>query len=128
VVGELVDDGVPDGLAQRLVVAGVGLERGAEQRDPVGKHEGVAAAALGERDALVQPEQVRLAGRRPILQDHLHVRHALVDPGREPVEGLRDELLEAFAPRAVALAYTHDGNQIRAFHASVDRVVPTRIG
>ena len=91
VVSDLVDDGAPHRLAKGLVAAVVGLEGGAEQRDPVGKGEGVAGPAIGQRHPLVQAQQARPAGRGPVLDQHVHVLHAFRHPLGQGVQGLDDE-------------------------------------
>ena len=64
VVGDLVHDGDAD-LLDDLVLGLAHRQRGvAEDRDPVRAPPSVAAVALGERDAVVEPEQVGVVGRR----------------------------------------------------------------
>src|SRR5207244_13225575 len=92
VMGELVENGDPDLL---LEVGGVGErlhERHAEDADPVG--EGARpVAALGERHALVEPEEVGLVGML-VLDRDLDVPNRLPELPRQGRQGTLDVLLE----------------------------------
>ena len=70
-------------------------DRQSVDRDAVGHHHpGVARVPRRERHALVAPEEVGLA--RSVLHEHRHVVHAVAELGRDAVERLGHELLEAF--------------------------------
>ena len=62
-------------------------------RDPVGEHAAVVAGPLGERDALVQPQQLRVR-RVALLDEHDDVVHRRQQVRRDRVERVRDELVE----------------------------------
>ena len=85
VIVDLVDDvvlGLAD-VADRLAV----------DHDPVRQLAAVLPAALGQREALVEPEQVRLVGVAVLDQDD-DVVQQLHQLGRHLVERVGDELLE----------------------------------
>src|SRR5439155_20683686 len=63
-VCHLVHDGAPDAFAKLDLVPGRSAERRAEQREAVGEVAEVAATAAGEGNALVQPQEAGLVGRR----------------------------------------------------------------
>ena len=68
VVGHLVGDRVANRGAQAvLVTTGFAPQRAREQRDLVGQHAGVVVPSRRQRDALVQAEQVPLAGGRFVV-------------------------------------------------------------
>ena len=86
---DLVHDGLRDRRPQLLVVvAGLGLDRGAIQRDPVGERR---RRTRGRVCILVQTEEVGIVGRGTVLHDDRDVVHRLLDQRRELVQRVRDE-------------------------------------
>src|SRR5881227_1461264 len=67
VVGDLVHDRPADLVGDLLLGAADGADLPAVDGDPVGQHPGIVRGALGERDALVEPEQSRRT--RVVLND-----------------------------------------------------------
>src|SRR5258705_12647581 len=73
VVGDLVHDRSADLVGDLLLGAADPADLTAVDGDPVGQHPGVVRRAVGERDALVEPEQ---AGRALVVLDgHRDVAH-----------------------------------------------------
>src|ERR687892_1986018 len=108
VVREFVEDRDPDLLTKLVGVGKALLERNSVDRDLVGQRAG-HVAALGERYAVVEAEQVRIVGVFVLDDD----REVLERPGqvrRKLVEGGPDVILEAKAPHVITRA-------IRAFCA-----------
>src|SRR3954466_6942605 len=93
VVRDLVDDGDRDLLDDLVLGLADVTDRQPVDHDPVGQRPAVLPAALGQRVALVQPEQVRLVGVAVLDEDDdvVQERHEL---GRHLVEGVGDQLLE----------------------------------
>ena len=85
VVGDLVDDGDGD-LVDDLRLGVAHLQQGvAVERDGVRQRAGVGGVALGQRDALVEPEQVGLVGMAVLDQDDDVVdRGGQLRPGSDP--------------------------------------------
>src|SRR3712207_5855867 len=94
VVRDLVDDGDRDLLGHLVLVLADVADRLAVDHDPVRQGTAVVGAALGERVALVEPEQVRLLVVPVLDQDDDVVQqpHQLL---RHLVERLGDQFLEA---------------------------------
>ena len=94
-VGHFVQDDALHLTAQQLGIGPVkAFERPLVDRDLVRERARVAARPARERDALVETEQ-RLAWRRLVLHDDLDVRELPAQVGRERVESVLDEALEA---------------------------------
>src|SRR6478736_9291522 len=92
VVGDLVHHRPPDLVGDLLLGAADGADLQAVDGDPVGQYPGVVRGALGERDALVEPEQ---AGRtRVVLDDHRDVAHQPAEIFWQPVQRGDDHVLE----------------------------------
>src|SRR5690606_16789806 len=92
VVRELVHDGDAD-LLDDLVARRAHLADGEPvDRDPVGHDEPPVVLPLGQRHAVVEPEQV--LGRVPVLDDDGDVVDQLGEPLGDAVEGVRDQLGE----------------------------------
>src|SRR5437762_1172422 len=93
VVGQLVQHGDTDlVLEQARIVAEFGDERAAEDADPVG-HGAGPVAALGQRRALVETEEIGILAIL-LLDRDLDVRDRLRELGRERVERPGDVVLE----------------------------------
>src|SRR6185312_14485092 len=93
VVGDLVHDGDRDLLDHVVLGLADRQDRLPVEGDPVRQQAAVVVPALGQRDAFVQTEQVRVV-RVPLLDQHDHVVH---QPGQllgHLVQGVADELLE----------------------------------
>src|SRR5699024_856491 len=93
VVRDLVDDGHRDLVHQLLLGRAEIAERSAEDRDGVREEPGIGGVAFGERDPLVQAQQVGLLGV-PVGDQHHHVVHGREQLVRDRVEGVVDEGLE----------------------------------
>src|SRR6266542_5876764 len=98
-VGHLVDHGVPDVVAEVVLVTADPLEVRAVQRDPVGQDAEVPAPAMRERHPLVQTEQPPPPRRDPVLHQDVHVLQTVVNPLREAVQGLGHQFLEPLRRR-----------------------------
>jgi hypothetical protein len=94
VVRHLVHDGGPDLVHGFRAVTGQPQQRPAEDRDGVGEPPRVAAVPLGERRALVQPEEVRVLGRRLGLDEDDDVVHDAGELGWQRVQRLGHQLFE----------------------------------
>ena len=69
-------------------------QRAAEDRDPVGQRAGPGVAALGQRRAVVDAQQVGVVGGRLVLDEEDHVVEQPHQLRRHRVEGVTDRLLE----------------------------------
>src|SRR5207248_6246930 len=94
VVGDLVHDRHLYLLDDVLLGVADGQDRPAEDEDAVGEHAAVVPAALGEGVPLVHPEQVRIAGRRVVLDQDHHVVEKVEELAGYRVERVTDQLLE----------------------------------
>jgi hypothetical protein len=94
VVGDFMEHNPRHFAAKCLRVVPVESYEGtAEDRDLVGKHRAIRAAASGERHALVETKQ-RLACRWLVFDDDLHVRHPRTQIRRQRVERVLRVLLK----------------------------------
>jgi hypothetical protein len=93
VVGDLVDDGDRDLLDHVLLGLADVADRLAVDHDPVRQRPAVLPAALGQRETLVEAEQVGLLVVAVLDQDDdvVHEPHQL---GRHLVERIGDQRLE----------------------------------
>src|ERR1700750_653801 len=92
VVGDLVHHGPPDLVGDLLLGAADGADLQPVDGDPGGQHPGVIRRAVGERDALVEPQQ---AGRTRVgLDDPRDVAHQPAEIFWQPVQRRDDHLLE----------------------------------
>lgn len=84
VMRDLMDHGVPDGLDDVIEIAAARSDRQPVDRDAVGQEAGIAAGPLGQRHAVVEPEQV---GRRThVLDNDGNIAHEPAELGRDRVE------------------------------------------
>jgi len=91
-VGQFVEDGDPDLLLELGRVGKRLDERAAEDPDPV-RQRPRPVAALRQRDALVEAEQIGIVGVL-VLDRELEVPDRLPELGRERCQGPLDVLLE----------------------------------
>jgi hypothetical protein len=92
-VGELVENRDPDLALELVGVRKRLLERDPVDRDPVGELARVARAALGQRDAVVEPEQVGVVGML-VFDDDRDVLERTGEIAREGVERGADVVFE----------------------------------
>src|SRR6185312_12891606 len=92
VVGDLVHDRPADLVGDLLLGTADGADLQAVDGDPVGQHPGVVRGAVGERDALVEPEQAGRTG--VVLDDHRDVAHQPAEIFGQAVQRGDDHLLE----------------------------------
>src|SRR6185312_15745936 len=93
VVGDLVHDGDRDLVDHVVLGRADRQDRLPVEGDPVRQQAAVVVSALGQRDAFVQTEQVRVV-RVALLDQHDHVVHQPGELLGHLVQGVADELLE----------------------------------
>src|SRR5690606_24206137 len=93
-VGDLVDERHVDLLPELVEVGADREQRLPKQDNAVGQLPEAVVAALGERDPLIDPEQVERAVVGTVLDDEDQVLETVDHLVREQVELLDDERLE----------------------------------
>ena len=91
-MGDLVDDGDRHLLDEFALVGGDGAERQPVERDDVGHDEAAVVVPLGQRNTLVETEEV--VGRMTILHHDRDVLHQSTECLGQCVERVGDEAFE----------------------------------